>query len=55
MLLPRPEAGDESVAAAVRKITHYGKYSYLAFSNGENLVKGIWPPAASPLEVRFEE
>ncbi len=55
MLLPRPDAGDDSVAAAVRKITHYGKYSYLAFNNGENLAKGIWPPAASPLEVRFGE
>lgn len=55
MLLPRPETGDDAVAAAVRKITHYGKYSYLAFRNGDNLAKGVWPPAESPLEVRFEE
>jgi hypothetical protein len=32
-----------------RKITHYGKYSYLAFHGGKNLDKGIWPVEASPL------
>ncbi|UCH21862.1 MAG: M1 family peptidase [Deltaproteobacteria bacterium] len=32
-----------------RKITHYGKYSYLAFSNGRNRDKGIWPLLNSPL------
>jgi hypothetical protein len=34
---------------AARKISHYGKYSYLAFENGTNRAKGIWPPAASPV------
>jgi hypothetical protein len=33
----------------VHKITHYGKYSYLAFRNGENVNKGTWPVGASPL------
>jgi hypothetical protein len=32
-----------------RKITHYGKYSYLAFQSGKNLDKGIWPVETSPL------
>jgi hypothetical protein len=32
-----------------RKITHYGKYSYLAFQGGKNLDKGIWPVETSPL------
>ncbi len=32
-----------------RKITHYGKYSYLAFSQGQNRDKGIWPTLNSPL------
>jgi hypothetical protein len=32
-----------------RKITHYGKYSYLAFQGGKNLAKGIWPVETSPL------
>jgi hypothetical protein len=31
------------------KITHYGKYSYLAFRSGKNLDKGIWPVESSPL------
>jgi len=34
---------------AARKIPHYGKYSYLAFENGTNRVKGTWAPAASPI------
>jgi len=32
-----------------RKITHYGKYSYLAFQSGKNLDKGIWAVEISPL------
>jgi aminopeptidase N len=32
-----------------RKVTHYGKYSYLVFSQGINQVKGIWPITESPL------
>jgi hypothetical protein len=32
-----------------RKITHYGKYSYLAFQGGKNLDKGIWSVESSPL------
>jgi hypothetical protein len=32
-----------------RKITHYGRYSYLVFQNGKNREKGIWPPGRSPL------
>ena len=39
--------------AAGRKIPHYGKYSYLAFSDGNNREKGTWPPAASPAVHRF--
>jgi hypothetical protein len=32
-----------------RKITHYGKYSYLAFQSGKNMDKGVWPVEKSPL------
>lgn len=35
--------------AVARKITHYGKYSFLAFRQGRNLQKGIWPITESPL------
>lgn len=32
-----------------RKITHYGKYSYLVFRDGKNVVKGTWPIRSSPM------
>jgi len=38
-----------------RKITHYGKYSYLAFQNGQNRDKGFWPIEHSPLEYRLSD
>ena len=38
-----------------RKITHYGKYSYLAFENGQNRAKGFWPITHSPLEYRWKD
>jgi hypothetical protein len=34
---------------AARRITHYGKYSYLVFRDGKNEMKGIWPVTKSPL------
>jgi hypothetical protein len=37
-----------------RKITHYGKYSYLVFENGQNRAKGFWPTEQSPLEYRWK-
>ncbi len=46
------------VAAAIpglaRKLPHYGKYSYLGFAGDapDNVAKGTWPAAESPL-VRF--
>jgi hypothetical protein len=36
------------------KVTHYGKYSYLVFSQGSNQVKGIWPISASPLMYQWQ-
>ena len=38
-----------------RKITHYGKYSYLAFQSGKNLDKGIWPVENSPLVYEWDQ
>jgi aminopeptidase N len=40
---------DEHAETAARKITHYGKYSYLVFQNGKNRAKGTWPADSSPL------
>jgi aminopeptidase N len=47
-----------SVAAAqdtARRIPHYGRYSYLVFSRGSNLVKATWGPDSSPLKLFFEK
>jgi hypothetical protein len=39
--------------AVARKITHYGKYSYLAFQNGKNVNKGVWPVENPPLIFKW--
>lgn len=55
---PRPGAGAlgivDALAAAdlvvtARKVAHYGKYSWLLFSNGQAVVKGVASPGADPL------
>jgi hypothetical protein len=51
LFLPLSSHQAENVA---RKITHYGKYSYLAFENGQNRAKGFWPIEQSPLEYRWK-
>lgn len=38
-----------------RKITHYGRYSYLVFREGRNEAKGTWPATESPLVHTWEE
>jgi len=38
-----------------RKITHYGRYSYLVFREGRNEAKGTWPVTDSPLVHEWEE
>ena len=42
---------DKSVDGLLRKLPHYGKYSYLAFEGDEptNIEKGQWPVLNSPL------
>jgi hypothetical protein len=52
LLLP---LGPEGAEAATAKITHYGRFSYLAFRNGVNQDKGFWPVAASPTVIRWED
>lgn len=44
-------ASQEALPGLLRKIPHYGKYSYLAFRGAEptNSVKGQWPVLDSPL------
>jgi hypothetical protein len=42
-----------SIPGLGRKLPHYGKYSYLAFTGDEpaNVVKGQWPVIGSPMSV----
>lgn len=42
---------DDAVGGLVRKLPHYGKYSYLAFAGDEpsNIAKGQWSVTNSPL------
>jgi aminopeptidase N len=42
-----------NLEAVVRKLPHYGKYSYLAFLGETNVAKGIWEVTASPLIAAF--
>ena len=44
-----PDATEE----AIIKIPHYGRYSYLAFMDGRNPLKGTWENKTSPLTVRW--
>ncbi len=50
LFLPLSALHAEEVA---RKVTHYGKYSYLAFHSGLNRDKGFWSLGQSPLEYRW--
>ncbi|MGB5987747.1 MAG: M1 family aminopeptidase [Desulfobacterales bacterium] len=38
-----------------RKVTHYGKYSYLVFQEGQNREKGTWPLSDSPMVFQWED
>jgi len=46
----------ESIPGLIRKLPHYGKYSYLSFEGDEpvNVAKGQWPVLNSPLVKVFE-
>jgi hypothetical protein len=51
VLLPIDSPGAANVAA---KITHYGRFSYLVFRDGQNRDKGSWEPAGSPVLHRWK-
>ena len=51
LFLPLSSLQAQKVA---RKITHYGKYSYLSFQDGKNRDKGFWSLNQSPLEFRWD-
>lgn len=43
-----------AVLDVVRKLPHYGKYSYLVFHGGQNVDRGIWAVESSPLIYVFD-
>lgn len=51
--LLHPLSPDAAEQASV-KIPHYGRYSYLAFSDGRNRSKGIWEVKTSPMMKRWD-
>jgi aminopeptidase N len=51
VFLPGPPAAAEIAAA---KITHYGRYSYLAFKDGQIKDKGSWAVTRSPVVHRWD-
>jgi hypothetical protein len=64
LALANPRGGDfgaafvgahtaKSIDLLAKKVPHYGKYGYLAFSGDavENSLKGTWEPDASPMTV----
>ncbi len=51
VFLPGPPAAAESAAA---KITHYGRYSYLTFKDGQIRDKGAWAVTHSPVIHRWD-
>lgn len=53
VFLPLPGTDIKDISSAARKITHYGKYSYLAYLRGVNKAKGVWTASHSPLRHVF--
>ncbi len=49
MFSPSPDLALDQIADTARRITHYGKDSYLGFLEGTNRLRGAWPALASPL------
>ncbi len=49
-------SGEEASKIVIRKIPHYGKYSYLAFygNEGRNVLKGVWPVVSSPMRYKLD-
>lgn len=48
---------EDAIAGLMRKLPHYGKYSYLVFEGNDptNIYKGQWPAINSPLVFPFEK
>ena len=45
----------EHAEDVAKKLTHYGRYSYVVFREGRNQVKGVWPVRESPLVYEWHD
>ena len=47
----------EAISGLIRKLPHYGKYSYLGFEGNSpaNVMKGTFPALNSPLHIQIDE
>jgi hypothetical protein len=45
----------EAAESAAAKVTHYGRFSFLAFKEGQNRAKGTWALTHSPVVHRWDE
>jgi predicted metalloprotease with PDZ domain len=47
---------EKSISGLIRKLPHYGKYSYLGFTDDapDNILKGTLPVINSPLSINYE-
>lgn len=53
LLAMRAGVSDMAVARPAALLTHYGRYSYLAFEDGQAVEKGAWEPGDGPLVHHF--
>ena len=49
-------SNEKAISGLTRKLTHYGKYSYLGFEGDapDNVLKGVFPALNSPLNVSLD-
>ncbi|MFP4515726.1 MAG: M1 family metallopeptidase [Desulfovibrionales bacterium] len=55
LVLPAAGTDSDVLARTLRKITHYGKYSYLLFRKAEIREKGVWEVDNTPVDIAFQE
>ncbi len=46
---------EDVLSNGLRKVPHYGKYSYLVFDGAANVMKGVWEVNKSPLKLVLKE
>lgn len=55
LVLPAAGTDRDVLARTLRKITHYGKYSYLLFRRAQIREKGVWEVDNTPVDIAIQE